>query len=128
MQTYILIIIFIFGITIGSFLNVCIYRIPRGESISFPPSHCTVCKNRLKPYHLIPIFSYLFLRGKCAYCGEKISIRYPIIEFLNGLLWVFLYYISGRGILSFVLMPIGSVILVMIAISIDKLMFINKSL
>ena len=79
-------IAFIFGAVIGSFLNVVIYRLPRGESIAFPASHCQSCQTPLKAYHNIPIFSWLFLRGKCAFCGEKISIQYPIIETLSGLL------------------------------------------
>lgn len=85
-------IIFTLGLLIGSFLNVCIYRIPKGESISYPPSHCTNCTNRIKPYDLIPVISYIFLRGKCRYCGEKISIKYPLIELFTGLIFVGLYY------------------------------------
>lgn len=85
-------IIFTLGLLIGSFLNVCIYRIPRDESISYPPSHCTNCTNRIKSYDLIPVISYIFLRGKCRYCGEKISIKYPLIEFFTGLIFVGLYY------------------------------------
>lgn len=88
-------LIFILGIIIGSFLNVCIYRIPRVESISYPPSHCTSCGTRIKPYDLFPVFSYIFLRGKCRSCGVKISIRYPLVEFLVGLLFLALYMIYG---------------------------------
>lgn len=88
-------IIFIFGAVIGSFLNVCIYRIPRGESIAFPPSHCTNCKKEIKWHDLIPIISYIFLRGKCRYCREKISIRYPIVEFITALLFLANYSIYG---------------------------------
>lgn len=84
-------IFLILGIIIGSFLNVCIYRIPRGESISFPPSHCTNCKNKIKSYDLIPILSYMILRGKCRFCGEKISIKYPLIELITGALFAALY-------------------------------------
>ena len=79
-------IAFIFGAVIGSFLNVVIYRLPRGESVAFPASHCQSCGTPLKAYHNIPILSWLFLRGKCAFCGEKISIQYPIVEILSGLL------------------------------------------
>lgn len=78
----------LFGLIIGSFLNVCIYRIPREESIAFPPSHCMNCKNKLKVYDLIPVISYLFLKGKCRYCKEKISIRYPIIELITGVIFL----------------------------------------
>ena len=86
---------FIFGLIIGSFLNVCIYRIPRNESISFPPSHCTSCNSRIKWYDLIPVLSYIFLKGKCRNCGKKISIRYPIIELITGALFAALYIKYG---------------------------------
>lgn len=80
--------VFIFGSIIGSFLNVCIYRIPREESIAFPPSHCGNCNTSLKALDLIPIFSWLGLRGKCRYCGEKVSIQYPLVEVLTGFLFL----------------------------------------
>lgn len=87
--------VLLFGLIIGSFLNVCIYRIPREESIAFPPSHCTNCGNKIKEYDLIPIISYLFLKGKCRYCKEKISIRYPLIELITGVLFLALYIEYG---------------------------------
>lgn len=86
------VIIFVLGLVIGSFLNVAIWRIPREESISFPPSHCPNCDNKIKTYDLIPVFSFIILRGKCRHCNEKISIEYPIIEIINGLAYVFLFY------------------------------------
>lgn len=85
------IIIFTLGIIIGSFLNVCIYRIPRQESIVFPSSHCTYCSHPLAWYDLIPIFSYLSLKGKCRYCGGVISPQYPIVEFINGVIYLLLF-------------------------------------
>ncbi len=89
------ILIFIFGAMIGSFLNVVIYRIPKGESIVFPSSKCQSCQNALKWWHNIPIFSWLFLRGKCYFCKEKISAQYPIVEFLTGIIFVALYFKLG---------------------------------
>jgi leader peptidase (prepilin peptidase) / N-methyltransferase len=83
--------IFILGLLIGSFLNVCIYRIPKEESIINPPSHCTNCGARLTPLDLVPVFSFLVLRGKCRYCGIKISKRYPAIELLTALTFVVLF-------------------------------------
>src|SRR3954453_12024869 len=77
-----------FGLIIGSFLNVVDYRLPRGESIVSPPSHCPGCDTPIKPYDNIPVLSWLILRGKCRNCGEPISARYPFIELLNGVLWV----------------------------------------
>ena len=91
----IVIFVFIFGIVIGSFLNVVIYRIPKGESIAFPASKCQSCQTPLKWYHNIPIFSWLFLRGKCGFCSEKISAQYPLIELTTGLIAVSLFYKLG---------------------------------
>lgn len=88
-------IVFIFGIMIGSFLNVVIYRIPKGESIVFPASKCQSCQTSLKWYHNIPIFSWLALGGKCAFCKEPISKQYPIVEFLTGIVFLALYFKLG---------------------------------
>ena len=87
--------VFVFGLLIGSFLNVVIYRTPRGESIAFPSSHCTSCNTKLKWYHNIPIFSWIFLGGKCSFCKEPISKQYPLVEFLTGLLWLALFVKLG---------------------------------
>lgn len=92
------ILIFILGIIIGSFLNVCIYRIPKGESIAFPASHCTYCSHQLAWYDLVPIFSYLSIRGKCRYCGGAISPQYPIVELLNGIIYLLLFLYFGLPI------------------------------
>lgn len=83
--------IFVFGTVIGSFLNVCIYRIPRGEEVVRTPSHCPNCKMTLKWYELIPIVSFFLQKGKCRKCRKRISLQYPAVEFINGLfyLWVF---------------------------------------
>jgi leader peptidase (prepilin peptidase)/N-methyltransferase len=91
----IVLFVFIFGILIGSFLNVVIYRIPNGESIVFPSSKCQSCQTPLKWYHNVPIFSWLFLRGKCAFCSDKISIQYPLIELTTGIIAVSLFYKLG---------------------------------
>jgi leader peptidase (prepilin peptidase)/N-methyltransferase len=85
------IIVLVLGMVIGSFLNVCIYRIPKGESIAFPPSHCTVCNGRIKTYDLIPVLSYIWLKGRCRSCGERISIKYPLIELLTGILFLVVF-------------------------------------
>ena len=88
-------IVFIFGIMIGSFLNVVIYRIPKGESIAFPASKCQSCQTPLKWWHNIPLFSWLLLRGKCHFCKEKISVQYPMVELLTGIIFVALYFKLG---------------------------------
>jgi len=86
------VILFLIGISIGSFLNVVIYRVPLNKSIISPPSSCPKCGKRIKPYHNIPILGWIILKGKCFNCGEKISIRYPIIEFLTGILALLIYH------------------------------------
>lgn len=83
-----------FGALIGSFLNVCIYRLPRHESIAWPGSHCTACSQPIAWYDNVPIVSYLLLAGRCRRCSVPIPFRYPVVEALNalgymGLLWVF---------------------------------------
>ena len=87
----------LFGIVFGSFLNVVILRIPKYESIITNSSHCTTCHKELKWYHNIPLFSWLFLRGKCAYCDAKISIQYPLIELTSGLVFVAIADKMGIG-------------------------------
>lgn len=90
-----ILILFIFGLIFGSFANVCIYRMPREMSIVFPPSHCTKCNTPIFWYDNIPILSYLILKGKCRKCGDKISIRYPLVEFACGILFVLMYFVTG---------------------------------
>ena len=94
------VLIFPYGIVIGSFLNVCMIRIPKGESIVTEGSHCVKCGYRLRWYDLIPLFSYLFLKGKCRNCGEKISPQYPVVEFINGLAYVIIFVLKGITIYS----------------------------
>jgi leader peptidase (prepilin peptidase)/N-methyltransferase len=85
----------LFGLFIGSFLNVCIYRIARDESVVWPASHCPQCGTPIKPWDNIPVISYLILKGKCRNCSEPISVRYPVVELLSGLLAVSLLYRFG---------------------------------
>ena len=90
----------LFGLLIGSFLNVLIIRLPEGKSIVFPPSHCTKCNQNLKWYHNIPLISWLLLRGRCAYCKEPISVQYPIIELLSALIFGAVAFKEGITIYS----------------------------
>jgi len=99
-----ILVFFIFGIVIGSFLNVVILRVPKKESVVFPASHCPTCKTPLKWWHNIPIFSYIALKGKCAFCNEKISIQYPLIELMSGVIVALVYYKNGFNIFSLMLM------------------------
>ena len=89
------ILFFIMGTVFGSFYNVVGYRIPKGESIVYPPSHCPKCNHKLGPLELIPILSYIFLGGKCKNCKDKISCFYPIFEFMTGLLFALSYVVFG---------------------------------
>lgn len=87
--------ILILGIIIGSFLTVCIYRLPQNQSISTLSSHCLHCNTKLKVWDLIPILSYLLLRGKCRYCTKPYSSRYAVVEFITGLLFLWCFQIVG---------------------------------
>lgn len=107
------IIIFMFGIVIGSFLNVCIYRIPLKEDIVKVRSHCMSCGYKLEWYDLVPLLSFLFLRGKCRKCGAKLSVQYPLIEALNGILYVMIVYIHGVNIDSLLYCLLGSALIVL---------------
>ena len=93
-----ILLFFIIGIIFGSFYNVVGYRVPKGESLVYPPSHCTKCNHRLSPLELIPIFSFLFLGGKCKVCKEKISWFYPIFEFSSGVLFSASYIVFGLSL------------------------------
>lgn len=92
------IIIFLYGGVIGSFLNVCIYRIPKQENIVKIRSHCMNCGYQLKWYDLVPLFSYLCLRGRCRCCKQKISVQYPLIELLNGALYCIVFAVYGISV------------------------------
>ena len=89
---------FLFGAVVGSFLNVCIYRIPAGKSIVSPPSSCPCCGQQIRWYQNIPIISYLILGGRCASCRQPISMRYPMVEVLIGVLFVLVFYYFGLNI------------------------------
>jgi len=107
LQTSIVMILlssFVFGLVFGSFLNVIIYRLKSGGSIGLSRSFCPECKITLKWYDLVPVFSFVWLRGRCRYCGEKISWQYPIVEILSGLIWVLLArrsFSEGGGFFDF---------------------------
>ena len=95
MNTLIYIIVFTVGLLFGSFANVIIYRMPKEESIVFPPSHCPNCNTRLGALDLVPVFSWLLLKGRCRYCQEKISPRYAVVEILCGILFLGVYLRYG---------------------------------
>jgi leader peptidase (prepilin peptidase)/N-methyltransferase len=111
--------IFIFGSFIGSFLNVCIYRLPKDTSIVKPRSFCPKCQATIKWYDNIPVLSFLFLRGKCRNCGEKISLRYPIIEIISAVLFLVFYVKFGLTFLFFKYLFFFVLLIVVSSIDID---------
>jgi leader peptidase (prepilin peptidase)/N-methyltransferase len=118
-------LIFCFGAVVGSFLNVCISRIPERESIIYPPSHCPLCKKRLGFFELIPIISFLILRGKCRNCGGKINPRYFIVEILTaiGFLLIKIYGLAPVPSLEYLaLLGIFSSFFVLFYIDLEKQM------
>lgn len=100
MEALLLIVTITYGILIGSFLNVCIYRIPKGESIVVTRSHCMKCGKQIKWYDLVPLVSFLVLRGKCRYCKDKLSWQYPAVEALNGILYGIIVIVNGFNVTS----------------------------
>jgi len=88
-------IVFMLGAAVGSFLNVVIYRLPAGLSLLYPPSRCPKCETRLKPYDNVPVFGWLWLKGRCRNCKLPISPRYPIVEFATGCLFVSIFLFFG---------------------------------
>lgn len=108
-----LILFSIIGLCLGSFYNVVILRSLTGESIVFPGSKCPKCQNKLKPWHNIPVLSYIFLRGKCAYCKEKISIQYPLIELTTMYIFVYSYIKFGLEWKTLFAIIVASTLLIM---------------
>jgi leader peptidase (prepilin peptidase)/N-methyltransferase len=111
--------IFAFGAVIGSFLNVCIYRIPVQQSVVFPASHCPRCETALRWYHNIPLLSFVFLKGRCHFCGSAIPWRYPLVEALNAMFYTLVFHISGYTPTSGVLFCFISALIVITFIDID---------
>jgi len=119
---------FILGAVIGSFLNVCIYRLPRKESIVYPGSCCPVCSHKIPFYQNIPIISYLLLKGRCSYCKNTISLRYIIVEVLSGSITVLAFNKFGFSVeLIFYLVLIYSLIVISV-IDFDTHLILNKIL
>lgn len=117
----IVIYIFLFGLIIGSFLNVCIYRIPKKFSIVFPPSSCPLCNQKIKPIDNIPLISYIILLGRCRYCKTRISIRYPFVELINAILFVIVIYRYGLNMDGIFYMALISTLIVITFIDIDHM-------
>lgn len=127
-EVIIKIFVFILGLLIGSFLNVCIYRIPNNESISMPPSHCMSCNTRLKWKDLFPVLSYVSTRGKCRYCGEKISPRYALVELLTAILFLIVFNLFGLATSTIYYLVLVSILIVITFIDIDHYIIPDKIL
>lgn len=110
---------FILGAVVGSFLNVCIYRLPAGESVVSPPSRCPSCGMRIRPWDNVPILSWLILRGRCRSCRAKISARYPLVELINGLLTLALFLKFGPTLTFAVLFIFCSALVAITFIDLD---------
>lgn len=106
-------LVFLYGILVGSFLNVCIYRIPKQESIVTVPSHCMSCGYGLKWYDLVPVFSWLCLRGRCRKCKAPVSVQYPLIEAANGILWLLIIFLRGLNVEGILYCLLASALLVL---------------
>jgi leader peptidase (prepilin peptidase)/N-methyltransferase len=117
-----------FGLIIGSFLNVCIYRLPQNQSIITPPSHCPQCQQRLQLWDLIPSLSWLWLRGKCRYCRAPISGRYAFVELLTGILFLVCFIIVGWSLELIKALILTSFLIVITFIDIDHQLILDKIL
>ena len=114
-----LVVAFIFGICIGSFLNVCIFRLPEGKSIVHPPSSCPGCGAAIRLYDNIPVLSYFILRGRCRDCHTPIAFRYVLVELLGGLMAVCVYCRFGPGLEGIIYYAFMAALLVITFIDID---------
>lgn len=114
------ILIFILGLIVGSFCNVCIYRIPKNESIIYPASHCPKCRTTIKPVDNIPLLSYILLKGRCRNCGSKISIQYPVVELLTGMIYLIIYLIYGLSIQSLIYIILSSALIIIAFIDLNE--------
>lgn len=119
-------LVFIFGLLFGSFLNVCIYRIPANKSIVSPPSACPNCGYQLAWYDNIPVLSFIFLRGKCRKCKTEISLRYPMIEMLSGVVTLLLYVFFGLTLQFFFVVIIAFILIIITFIDIDHKLIHNR--
>lgn len=123
-----MIFIFILGLLLGSFLNVCIYRLPLNQSVSYPSSQCIACKHTLDVIDLIPLVSWLCLKGKCRYCNERIPQRYIIVELLTAFLFVSVYLIVGWGLELVRAFSLISFLIIITYIDYDYQLILNKVL
>lgn len=116
----------ILGLFIGSFVNVCIDRLPRGQSIIKPPSHCSACNHKLGILDLVPLFSYLWLRGRCRYCRAHIPLRLPVVEGITGFLFAFLYWKFGLGLELGIFLVYACLLIIIFVIDLENQLVLDK--
>ncbi len=126
MEVVLIVIFALLGTAIGSFLNVCIDRLPVGKSLRYPPSHCEACQHPLSPKDLIPVFSFLWLRRRCRYCGVPIPLRLFWVELGSGLLFAFVYWHFGLSLGFLVTAFYGSLFIVLGVIDMEHQLILNK--
>ncbi len=114
------------GLFVGSFLNVCIDRLPREQSIINPPSHCAACDHKLAILDLVPLFSYLWLRGRCRYCRARIPLQLPIVEGVTALMFAFLYWKFGLGLELGISLVYASLLIVIFVIDLETQLVLDK--
>ena len=118
--------VFVLGLIFGSFLNVCIYRLPRNESILWPRSRCPVCQTPIRPQDNIPVLSFLLLRGRCRQCGARISTRYPMVELLTGVLFLLIYLKYGIQTQMLGALLLVCILVVITFVDIEYKLILNK--
>ena len=116
-----LVVFTLLGLFVGSFLNVCIDRLPKGQSIVFPSSRCAGCGHKLRIIDLVPVFSYLWLRGRCRYCGIPIPRRIPVVEAAAGVLFVLIYWKYGISIELLIVLIYASIFLLIFVVDLETM-------
>jgi leader peptidase (prepilin peptidase)/N-methyltransferase len=126
MDIFFTILFTVVGVVVGSFLNVCIDRLPLRKSLLSPPSHCDTCQHRLSLVDLVPLLSYLWLRGRCRYCGARIPLRVPLVELLGGVVFFLSYWYFGLTVRFGITAFWCCVFLVIIFIDWEHKLILNK--
>jgi leader peptidase (prepilin peptidase)/N-methyltransferase len=126
MEILVIFLFFILGLLLGSFLNVCIDRLPRNESIVYPPSHCAVCQHRLSVKDLIPVFSYLRLRGRCRYCQASVPRRLFWVELVTGVVFALLAWHYGLSPSLGIMIFYACLFIVIFVIDLEQGLILNK--
>jgi len=119
-EIILIVVLGLLGLIVGSFSNVCIYRIPRNESIIYPASHCPKCRSKIQPFDNIPLLSFILLKGRCRNCKSKISIQYPFVELLTGLIYLIIYMGYGLSIQTLIYIILSSALIIIAFIDLNE--------